>query len=99
MAHWKTVSKHLVHFSPVRTQPIHADEVEVRQLAADAFAVWDQFAATIGIALVPVAGRNHLYDSPPMAAAARIAQTPSRRHRMLQRLRLLAVKRHGDDSS
>lgn len=66
--HWKTVSEQLVHFSAARSQPVNAVEAEVRQLAAEVLAVWDQFAAASGHPLIPKAADNHIFDEPTTGA-------------------------------
>lgn len=60
LVHWDTVSKHLVHFSHARTRPVNAEEAEVRQLATDVLAVWDQFATASKHGLVPLAADNRI---------------------------------------
>lgn len=69
-AHWKTVSEQLVHFSASRPQPVEAVEAEVRQLAADVLAVWDQFAAASGHPLIQAAADNHIFDEPALGGHA-----------------------------
>lgn len=60
--HWKTVSEQLVHFSSARTRPVDAIEAEVRQLAADVLAVWDQLAAASQHPQIPAACDIDIFD-------------------------------------
>lgn len=60
--HWNIVSAQLVHFSSARTQPVDAVEAEVRQLAADVLAVWDQLAADSQHPQIPAACDIDIFD-------------------------------------
>ncbi|MGL5443161.1 MAG: hypothetical protein ACRDDJ_11905 [[Mycobacterium] stephanolepidis] len=66
---WNDVSAHLVHFSSQRPMPVEVNEAQMRALAADVLAVWDQFAAASQHTLVPLAVDNHRYDVPAAGAA------------------------------
>ena len=46
-------SKHVVHFSTLRTNEIQVNRLGIKQVAIDVLAVWDQFAVASAHPLVP----------------------------------------------
>lgn len=62
LRHWDDASKHLVHFSKLRTTvTVDTEEPAIRRMADNVLAVWDQFAVASAHGLVPLRADLTLY--------------------------------------